>query len=80
MTGDNGRLISWNIKFMGGKWGRDLGEQPPSVDNIRLEDNLISWDIFHDEILRFDVCIKKIDDNCRDRDWVSIEKDMGLIK
>ena len=71
---DTGSLISWDMRFMGGKWGRELSTPSFSIDNLEVSGNTFSWLANSTDILRLEACIKPVGLTCSDEDWFSMEK------
>jgi len=71
---DTGSLVSWNIKFMGGKWGHQTSSAPQPVNSLINTNNEMNWTVGATDILRFDVCVKEQAESCLDEDWFSLEK------
>lgn len=71
---DTGKLVSWDIQFMGGKWGQTDAEIPSPIDTLTNSGNQMNWTVPAIDILRFDLCVKEEGESCTDGDWFPLEK------
>ena len=83
LKNDTGRIISWEMKFMGGKWGTDFNQSSNMVVQLELVDGQFSWPSSIDgneNIIRHEICVKPQGQDCNDLDWRSLHKNQSSFR